>query len=475
MLQCIKVKLYYINIIICIKDIVGKRIEKMNNKIFLLPLATLIILIHSPSYAYDNISWSTCLTHPTATQTGFQAEALALDADGNIAATGRYRDGLAFVLIDTASGDTLIPPVFYGVHSSASTGHDIFSPGPNAYIIAGFRSHETTSTRLDLWVLKMDQDGDTAWTRIFSPPWNMSRISTSSIGGDEFFVSATWLDWTAGDPGYVLQIIKMNVSGDSLWMRAIDTSNDGAINAMHLRSEGDVLCAGKTGGAILVCAIDTAATVVWQKTYSFSGNDMATDITELSNGNIVVAGESMRDPLSPTTSAFDSWVLLLNSAGDSINSWRRSFSEDGSYSALAVAPCSSYNGFFVAGKGTDDLNRPQWWVAYFDSTGDTVHTYLSSGGGIHDAISVGGGEFALAVATDYSFCVFRIGTYCTSITPILQGKRIRTWNQCNGNCIKPAQFLYQVNGRILPERSHAHHKVMQWLINPENRKIYLTP
>jgi len=198
---------------------------------------------------------------------------------------------------------------------------------------------------------------------------------------------------------------------------------------------------------------------------------MATDITELSNGNIVVTGQSKR---SSSNFTFNSWIMLLDRDGDSIRTWHSTFGETGSDGATAVAPCNYCGGFFAAGQGLDDLNRSKWWVAYFDSTGDAVYTYSSYGGGIHDAIPIGGGEFAISVAADYSFCVSRLGKDCKDVTELSKPKLIWPLYQYNGDRMRSAPNLYQLNGRFLPERLNVSRKAIQWLIDPEKRKIYLS-
>jgi len=217
------------------------------------------------------------------------------------------------------------------------------------YIVVGTTESNDGDVRgnhgsVDVWVLKLNSDGQKVWQKCFGgsgADWGSSGSSTLEGG--------TSIQQTK-DGGYI-------VAGTT-------SSNDGDVKGNHGGSDYWILKLDKTG------------VIQWQRCFGGSTNEYATSVKQLKDGGYIVAGysNSIDGDVVGQHSQFsenDFWIIRLNKNGNL--KWQKCLGGTLDEEAHDVIQTAD-NGFLVIGHAmsTDgDLicNQPFWsWVIKLDSS-----------------------------------------------------------------------------------------------------------
>src|SRR5690606_18589800 len=139
-------------------------------------------------------------------------------------------------------------------------------------------------------------------------------------------------------------VVKLNATGDMVWEKLLGGSNfefgwrvreisGGYIIAgSTMSNDGDVT--GFHGGSGLygdfwIVKIDITGNILWQKALGGSGDEMATSIELTSDGGYIVAGASNSNDgdVSGNHGNFDYWVVKLDGTG--MIEWQKSLGGSG--------------------------------------------------------------------------------------------------------------------------------------------------
>jgi hypothetical protein len=224
------------------------------------------------------------------------ASSVQQTADGGYIIAGITRsfgagDKDVYVVKTDSLGDTLWTRAYGG--SEMDGAESVHQTHDGGYIVLG----TTTSFgagRYDLYLLKLDQHGDTLWTRTYG-------------GGD---YEEGWCVQQTADYGYILAgytrsygagasdfyLIKTDQSGDTLWTRTYGGgSPDEAASVVQTNDSGYIL-AGMTrsyGGGeqdVYVVKTDSVGDTIWTRTYGGSSEEFAYCVRQTTDGGYVFAG-----------------------------------------------------------------------------------------------------------------------------------------------------------------------------------------
>ncbi|OFX46848.1 MAG: hypothetical protein A2046_17205 [Bacteroidetes bacterium GWA2_30_7] len=310
-------------------------------------------------------------------------------------------------------GDTILSKIYY------TDSLDVFYAGisgaiiktvDTCYMLAGsFEIDSSTTTQYgDGILLKIDQDGDTLWSRkyggVYFDAFRMCRqtndggfiavgekdkynngwsdmwlVKTDSLGNMEWektygevskFESALAVEQTH-DEGYIISgtkgylnynhyIIKTDSLGNQQWFKYFNTGNDdGSCYIVQSLDSGFII----TGGIVItgmskqgcIRKLDKNGNQVWLKNYGDITYDfLDTRAVELDDGSIVVAGTS----IYPVERG---WLIKVSSNGDLL--WDRTYFFD------TLRPCYFYdlvkaqdNGFAMCAWTQTDHGQDAWVV-----------------------------------------------------------------------------------------------------------------
>ncbi len=166
----------------------------------------------------------------------------------------------------------------------------------------------------DIWILKLDSDGDIEWQKTYGGEGNdwATWIEEDSEGG--YIVSGTI---SSSESEEDMWILKLDSDGSIEWQKAYGgDKDDGAYCIKQTRDDGYIV-AGWTSSFGLgkedmwILKLDSNGDIEWQKTYGGNDRDIAYRIDQTSDEGFIVSG------ITNSFGGFnDIWILKLNSKGE---------------------------------------------------------------------------------------------------------------------------------------------------------------
>ena len=186
----------------------------------------------------------------------------------------------------------------------------------SGYVVAGETSSKGAGEK-DLWVIKLDHQGDMIWDRTYggiNNDWANSLIQTTNGG-----YAVAGLTGSKGAGKSDFWVIKLDSQGDMIWDRTFRGSDiDGAYSLIQT-TDGGYTVAGWTSskGAgkldFWVIKLDHQGNTIWDRTYGGNGYDWAESLIQTTDGGYVVAGFTS----SKGAGGYDFWVIKLDVQGKS--------------------------------------------------------------------------------------------------------------------------------------------------------------
>ncbi|HEX2617071.1 MAG TPA: T9SS type A sorting domain-containing protein [Flavobacteriales bacterium] len=279
-----------------------------------------------------------------------------LDADGNFVwakgiVGGTWWDAGYGIAVDPA-GDVVITGRFY-----YQGGPRDFDPGPGVFLLTA--GHE------DIFVLKLEADGDFVWAVAFGTAPDESRGYSIAVDGEaNIYVTGYFRGAVDFDPGpgtveltsvgtWNVFYLKLDPDAALLWAKALPIStatyhNEGNYGRkIAVDAAGDLLATGRYSGTVdfdpgagtteltatgaydlYVTKYSATGELVWARSMGGSGHDEGSDIRVGTAGDVLVAGmfqgTADLDPGSGTlelvaAGAEDAFILHLDSDGDLVH------------------------------------------------------------------------------------------------------------------------------------------------------------
>ncbi len=172
--------------------------------------------------------------------------------------------------------------------------HKIIPTVDNAYIIVGNSGSFDQDWWQDVWILKINENGDTLWTKNYGgifDDYGMDIVQTTDSG----YIIVGRTDSFGNGNGDVY-LIKVDSAGDTLWTKVLhigETSIGRSI--LQTRDNGYIITGSVNnfgpGGANL-CLIKTndEGDILWTKKYGGPDDDCGYSIKETNDGGFIIGG-----------------------------------------------------------------------------------------------------------------------------------------------------------------------------------------
>lgn len=215
-----------------------------------------------------------------------------------------------------------------------------------------------------------------------------------------------------GNHGYDYWVVKTDSLGVIQWQKclggtytdegsSVDTTSDGGYIVAGFTSSNNGDVSGLRGSAdYWVVKLSSAGAIQWQKCLGGTGDDMATDVQQTTDGGYIVTGytdsPAGSGDITSSKGAYDCWVVKLSSTG-SIQ-WQKSLGGTGQDKASAIRQTFD-GGYIMAGYSTSnniDVSGHHGTAAYYDYW----IVKLSSVGSIQWQKSLGGNDYDLAYSIE---------------------------------------------------------------------------
>jgi len=218
----------------------------------------------------------------------------------------------------------------------------------------------------DVWVVRIDRDGDILWQRRFALGGEDAYAIASTEARGFLIAAATSF---SGGELWEWAILHLDAGGDLLWQRVLGGPGWDIPLAARQTADGGFLVGGyewalSGGGPARLVKLSDSGAVEWLRTYSGTRN--IRDVRVTADGGSIVAGDTHSDGAGGT----DFWVAKLDAAGGI--EWQRSFggaADEWAYSILEVPPPAG--GYIVAGVSESfGQGRHDAWVLRMDANGN---------------------------------------------------------------------------------------------------------
>lgn len=225
---------------------------------------------------------------------------------------------------------------------------------PDGGFIASGTTDSAGAGSGDLWVVRLAADGTPQWQRTYGGagaegPWDYSLPIRRTSDGGYVLCSGTT---SFGAGSWDVWVLKLDADGNVLWERAFGGASDELPAAVIETSGGDLVVAATTtsfgagNGDVWILRLSPGGELVWDRTFGGAGDEAAYGIAETRDGGLVTAAVTN----SFGVGSYDAWILKLE--GDGRIAWQRTYGGAGSEVPFAMQVHETPDGGLVVAGST---------------------------------------------------------------------------------------------------------------------------
>ncbi|WP_042691528.1 Kelch repeat-containing protein [Thermococcus nautili] len=344
------------------------------------------------------------------------ANAVAVAPNGDIIIAGgtdSFGAGSAdvWVLRLDSEGDARWSKTYGGLSNDYA---NALTVAPNGDIVIAGSTKSFGAGSYDVWVLRLDAEGNVKWQKTYGGSgWDEAKAVVIAPNGD--IIVAGYMD---GD----VWVLRLDENGNVKWQKTYGGSDEEDAYAIALTQDGGIIVVGHTysfgTGApvysnVWVLSLDENGSVKWQKTYGGFKNDEAYTVAVTKNGDIVVAGYTE----SFGSRREDVWVLRLDSDGNV--KWQKTYGGDGNERAYGAVIEKNGDITIVGGTKSFGSGRYDVWILRLDANGKVKwqKTYGGSSSDWAYAVSIEPGGDVTVAGWTVSFGAGRGDAWVLRLTP----------------------------------------------------------
>jgi hypothetical protein len=219
----------------------------------------------------------------------------------------------AYLIRTDSAGDSLWAHAYGGPWDDCGEGV-VETPDGGFLMVGGTKSFGAGGT--DIWLIRTDSLGIQIWTGVYGGPAYDEAVSVQMTQDGGFIVLGYTSSYSAGDLDVFL--MKVESDGDTSWMKTYESPGEQNGYSVAVAPDGGYVVSGWTeagaGGMadILVMKTDSAGTLLWDKTYGGPLVEEGSCIKVVSGGGYVIAGQT--DSFGPGST--NVYLLRMATCGD---------------------------------------------------------------------------------------------------------------------------------------------------------------
>ena len=219
--------------------------------------------------------------------------------DGNLLLLGltKFPNGSSGLQVDiflvkvAPNGDVLWTKT-YGNAGSFDVARGLLEADNGDILLLGPVNNGVTN---DVRVFRLDSQGQIIWQKTYNSPYNDKGIDIAAIGNDTYFLLGRRQD---GDDDFL--VMKIDGQGNVLTTQTYGTPQYEEAHSIYKTQDGNFIICGHSSGVdplhdLYLLKIDVAGNVLFEKHYGGAAHDGGTDAAELSNGDLILVGETNSD------------------------------------------------------------------------------------------------------------------------------------------------------------------------------------
>jgi len=260
-----------------------------------------------------------------------------------------------YVISINGNGDTLWTRTYGGI--SLETGSDIKRTSTGDYVIVG-TTNSYGSGDADIYLIKINNLGDTLWTRTFGGTSDESGSSVYLTGGGGYVITGSTYSFGAG--GYDMYIVTTNDSGNivgNTYTYGGPNGNEYGNCGLQTSDGGYIFCGSTTSFGnglddVYVVKTDVSGTIQYQKTFGGASYDQGNALLQTIDGGYIIAGTSQ------SFGSGNSYVYLLKTDATLTLNWSWIIGGTSANQGNSVAQTTD-GGYIVAGS-TQSFGQGGW-------------------------------------------------------------------------------------------------------------------
>jgi hypothetical protein len=332
---------------------------------------------------------------------------------------------LLIVLTSTVTGQSITWEKMYSLHKK-EVASSVAQTADGGYIVAGYTGSGYDTS--DMWILRLNPDGDTLWTRLFDygkVDWALSVIK----GNDSSYVIAGFTSPNSINTGTTMKVLDLNNEGDTVW-----TFTDDITGLLA----NDVVQPSDGGYAILGCNYsdwpDTLVIVKlrengqedWRKIYHGSSYGIIYQMKPTQDTGYILTGQIYCDSIN----GYDNFLMKVDRYGDTV--WTKIFGS--AYLDIAYAVEEDDEGNYLVVTAEDyGMNTILYIVSHDGNiigtktfglgTGSYLYSFSKTYDGGYVASGVAGTEF-----TDHGLLIMKFNAHSDSLWTRIFQKDQYAWS-----------------------------------------------
>ncbi|MBU1636472.1 T9SS type A sorting domain-containing protein [bacterium] len=265
-----------------------------------------------------------------------------------------------------AQPDTLWTRVYGGLEFDRSLGALPLQDG--GFFVTGYTESFGAGFR-DMWLLRLDENGDTLWTRTYGGSEEDVGNSIIPAQDGNYWLSGRTMSYGVGARDWLL--IKIDENGDSLWSRTFGSAGADWGGRIEPTSDGGMIMTGQwssdsLGAQMGIIKLNADGNSLWGKYFGGPGHEVCTDAFETEDGGYILAGTTESYAIGER----DYWLLKLNANGDSL--WSHSYGGEFMENCNAVQPTDD-GGYMLGGTTWSyGAGAADMWIVKTNATGDSL-------------------------------------------------------------------------------------------------------
>lgn len=279
----------------------------------------------------------------------------------------------------------------YSGGTGSDVGYSSTTTTDGSYVVAGLTASFGTGN--DMFILKYSADGTKQWVRNWGGSGIDAAFGVAPASDGGVVMTGRTASFGAGSEDVLL--VKYSSSGTLVWERTWGSANGDIGRAIIATSDGGYAVVGDTSQDGIsangfLTKFDSTGSVSWARTWGDSGADAAHGLVATNDGGYVITGQTT----SYGAGADDAFVAKYDSSGTL--QWSRTWGGTGVDIGRGVTQASNGN-VLVTGDTASYGTAGDTFVAEFDSSGALLSSRTFGGSGAEigrkiNAVSGGGYE-----------------------------------------------------------------------------------
>ncbi|MGD9379557.1 MAG: T9SS type A sorting domain-containing protein [candidate division WOR-3 bacterium] len=245
----------------------------------------------------------------------------------------------------------------------------------SGYIIAGATFTPNPICNYDIYLIKINEQGDTVWTKVLGGQYNDGArcLRCTSDGG--YIITGYSQPGTTHEDVY---LVKIDDSGNTVWAKTYGGAEDDCGYCVQQTDDGGYIIVGHMNinyrEDIYLLKTDSSGDTLWTRRYGGQFEDYGRAVIQTSDGGYMILGYT---DIAFGCQEYAIWLIRTDSIGDTL--WTRTYSPYYYDERGFAMQRTTDGGYVIAGCALVSSHLWDLLVMKVDSAGDTLWKRISGG------------------------------------------------------------------------------------------------